>query len=75
MKCCLKKDVRYDEILNSFDVMVSDYSSIVYDYLLLNRPVVYLLPDFEEYKMQKDLYFITYLFICRVRRYMILKIF
>lgn len=52
-----KKDVRYDEILNSFDVMVSDYSSIVYDYLLLNRPVVYLLPDFEEYKNAKGFVF------------------
>lgn len=37
--------------------MVSDYSSIVYDYLLLNRPVVYLLPDFEEYKNAKGFVF------------------
>ncbi|MFQ9703421.1 MAG: CDP-glycerol glycerophosphotransferase family protein [Enterocloster clostridioformis] len=28
-------DVRYTEILNAFDVMISDYSSIVFDYLLL----------------------------------------
>lgn len=52
-----EQDVRYDEILNSFDVMVSDYSSIVYDYLLLNRPIVYLLPDFEEYKNSKGFVF------------------
>lgn len=52
-----EQDVRYDEILNSFDVMISDYSSIVYDYLLLNRPIVYLLPDFEEYKNSKGFVF------------------
>lgn len=51
------QDIRYDELLNAFDVMVSDYSSIVYDYLLLDRPVVYLLPDFDEYKNKKGFVF------------------
>lgn len=50
-------DIRYDELLNAFDVMVSDYSSIVFDYLLLDRPIVYLLPDFEEYKNVKGFVF------------------
>ena len=50
-------DIRYDEVLSAFDVMISDYSSIVYDYLLLNRPVVYLLPDYEEYKNAKGFVF------------------
>lgn len=50
-------DIRYDELLNAFDVMVSDYSSIVFDYLLLDRPVVYLLPDFDEYKSAKGFVF------------------
>lgn len=46
-------NVRYTEILNSFDVMIGDYSSIVFDYLLLNRPIVYLIPDYDCYKTQK----------------------
>lgn len=50
-------DIRYDEFLNEFDVMASDYSSIVYDFLLLYRPVVYLLPDFDEYKQAKGFVF------------------
>lgn len=53
----MENDIRYDEVLNAFDVMISDYSSIVYDYLLLNRPVVYLLPDFDEYKNAKGFVF------------------
>lgn len=50
-------DIRYDEMLNAFDVMVSDYSSIAFDFLLLDRPIVYLLPDFEEYKNAKGFVF------------------
>ena len=50
-------NIRYDELLNAFDVMVSDYSSIAYDYLVLNRPIVYLLPDFDEYKNAKGFVF------------------
>lgn len=50
-------DIRYGELLNAFDVMVSDYSSIAFDYLLLDRPIVYLLPDFDEYKNAKGFVF------------------
>ena len=50
-------DIRYGELLNAFDVMISDYSSIAYDFLVLNRPIVYLLPDFDEYKNAKGFVF------------------
>lgn len=50
-------DIRYTELLNAFDVMMSDYSSIAYDYLLLNRPIVYLIPDYEEYSKGRGFVF------------------
>ncbi|MCI8550079.1 MAG: hypothetical protein HFI68_05725 [Lachnospiraceae bacterium] len=56
-KLLFEQDIRYDELLNGFDVMVSDYSSIVYDYLPLNRPVVYLIPDYEEYISERGFVF------------------
>ncbi len=32
------------------DVMITDYSSIYIDYLLTKRPVIFFIPDFEEYQ-------------------------
>lgn len=52
-----EKDIRYDELLNAFDVMISDYSSIAYDYLPLDRPLIYLIPDFEEYMSERGFVF------------------
>lgn len=52
-----EKDIRYDELLNAFDVMISDYSSIAFDFLFLNRPIVYLIPDYEEYVAERGFVF------------------
>lgn len=52
-----RADIRYDELLNGFDVMMSDYSSIAYDFLVLDRPIVYLIPDYEEYKQERGFVF------------------
>jgi CDP-glycerol glycerophosphotransferase len=42
----------YDEILdflNVFDLLITDYSSICFDYLLLDRPMIFLPYDYEYY--------------------------
>ena len=45
------------DILPDFDMIISDYSSIYLDFLLLDRPVLLLPYDLEEYGAVKGLNF------------------
>lgn len=45
------------DILPAFDMVISDYSSIYLDFLLLDRPVLLLPYDLEEYRAVKGLNF------------------
>lgn len=38
------------DILPSVDILITDYSSVYFDYLLLNRPIVFYAPDLEKYR-------------------------
>lgn len=46
-----------DEILSVVDVMIADYSSIYFDYLISDKPILFYIPDVEEYKGYRGLYF------------------
>ena len=39
------------------DYLISDYSAIIYDYTILERPMIFFVPDLEEYKHQRGLNF------------------
>lgn len=43
-------------LLGAFDTVISDYSSIVIDYALLGRPIVWFAPDLEHYSQTRGLY-------------------
>jgi CDP-glycerol glycerophosphotransferase len=61
----IRSDARMDvsawpeatELLLITDLMITDYSSIGGDFMLLNRPVVYFQPDAGDYKTERGLYF------------------
>ena len=46
-----------NELLLLTDILISDYSSIVGDFVLLKRPVVLYVPDLDEYNKAKGLNF------------------
>jgi CDP-glycerol glycerophosphotransferase (TagB/SpsB family) len=37
------------DLLPHVDALISDYSSIIWDYMLLDRPIIYFLPDHDEF--------------------------
>lgn len=59
------KDFYYDmskyrdinDLLLVSDILVTDYSSVIFDYVLLDKPVVYYTYDLDEYEQDRGLYF------------------
>ncbi|MEP3590473.1 MAG: glycosyltransferase [Marinobacter sp.] len=49
-------NIDINEFLSCVDVLISDYSSIVVDFLVLDRPVILYVPDYEEYRSERGLY-------------------
>ena len=46
------------ESINDFDLLITDYSSIFFDFLITGKPIVHAPFDLEEYKHQnRELYF------------------
>ncbi|AIW41949.1 CDP-glycerol glycerophosphotransferase family protein [Paenibacillus sp. FSL M7-0802] len=48
------------DILGSADILITDYSSVYIDYLLLERPILFLPTDLEEYKGNRGFLFEPY---------------
>ncbi|MFI7858045.1 CDP-glycerol glycerophosphotransferase family protein [Pseudomonas promysalinigenes] len=45
------------ELLSIVDLLVTDYSSIYFDFLPKKKPIVFYVPDYEQYKAERGLYF------------------
>lgn len=46
-----------NDLLLITDIMITDYSSVVFDYLLVNKPIVYYAYDLEDYEGGRGLYY------------------
>lgn len=45
------------ELMSQSDALISDYSGVFLDYLVLNRPICYVLDDYEDYKNTRGFVF------------------
>jgi CDP-glycerol glycerophosphotransferase len=46
-----------EELCLASDVLVTDYSALMFDYAVLDRPIVIHAPDWEEYRQMRGTYF------------------
>ncbi|HEU0256803.1 MAG TPA: CDP-glycerol glycerophosphotransferase family protein [Microbacteriaceae bacterium] len=50
-------DREITELLMAADVLVTDYSSTIFEYGLLRRPIVFFCPDLEQYTADRSFYY------------------
>lgn len=46
-----------NDLLLITDILITDYSSVIFDYSLLDKPLIYFVYDYEEYNAERGLYF------------------
>ncbi len=52
----LKNDIQINQILGYADALISDYSSVAVDYLVMNRPIGFTLDDVESYGSERGFF-------------------
>lgn len=45
-----------NELLSVVDILITDYSSIFFDYLVTNKPILFYIWDYETYKEERGIY-------------------
>lgn len=53
----LSKEREINDILFITDVLITDYSSVCFEYSLLNRPMIFFAYDLDEYIASRDFYY------------------
>ncbi|EAK0440353.1 CDP-glycerol glycerophosphotransferase family protein [Campylobacter lari] len=51
--------IEMNELLSIVDVLITDYSSVMFDFMVLERPIICYVYDYEYYKQERGLYFDT----------------
>lgn len=53
----INNQISVNEIMNAFDLLITDYSSVGTEFLFLNRPVLFVVGDKEEYIKNRGILF------------------
>lgn len=53
----IEKDIQINQLLGGADAIISDYSSVAVDYLLLDRPMAFITDDVKEYEAARGFIF------------------
>ena len=58
------KTLSIDDLMFVSDICISDYSSLVFEYSLFNRPMIFFTPDLEDYYDRRGFYYPFKDFVC-----------
>lgn len=54
-------DLSYERDINDLllvtDILITDYSSVIFDYAFMNKPIIYFAYDLADYEQERGLYF------------------
>lgn len=49
-----------NDLLLITDLLITDYSSVIFEYSFFDKPVIFYIPDYDEYKKKRDFYYEFY---------------
>ena len=52
-----ENDVRFYTLLNQTDALITDYSSVFFDYLLIDKPIAFTVDDIDSYSDNRGFVF------------------
>ncbi|MCJ8007969.1 CDP-glycerol glycerophosphotransferase family protein [Lederbergia wuyishanensis] len=53
----IDNELNIEELLAISDILITDYSSVIFDYSLLLKPIAFFATDLDEYIKERDFYF------------------
>lgn len=53
----LTSEREINDILFFTDILITDYSSVIFEYSFFNRPIIFYVPDLEEYRDSRDFFY------------------
>ncbi len=56
MNKCIPDCIDTNELLSIVDILITDYSSIFFDYMATNKPILYFMYDKEQYLKRRGMY-------------------
>ncbi|KIU05861.1 CDP-glycerol glycerophosphotransferase family protein [Bacillus subtilis] len=56
MNKCIPDCIDTNELLSLVDILITDYSSIFFDYMATNKPILYFMYDKEQYLKKRGMY-------------------
>ncbi|MDH3647972.1 MAG: CDP-glycerol glycerophosphotransferase family protein [Gammaproteobacteria bacterium] len=55
--CLADASIAPASLFHKVDALISDYSSVIYDFMLTRKPIVFFVPDYEQYSLSRSFFY------------------